>query len=181
MTYHGDRPVWSTRVLDDIVAEHLAGARWVAVIDLHTGFGDYGQGLVMSYDPPGSEKHRRVSDWFDGDIYTPGSDADIPSHLAQLPFEWIESKAPGARVTAEILEFGTFSPGEIGDIFYANHHYHVFGDPLCEEAREWGRRYRRFCYPEEDDWKRMVWRRGREVISRTLSGLCRWAESDGGT
>jgi hypothetical protein len=178
MTFHGNDRVWSTRVLHEVVAERLAGARHVAVVDIHTGFGEYGHGLVMSYDPPGSEKHDRVSAWFDGDIYTPGSDADIPDHRLQLPFEWISSKVPGARVTAEILEFGTFPPEEIGDTFYANHHYHVFGDPLCDEAREWARRYRRFSYPEEDDWRRMVWRRGREVIETTLGGLHRWAESE---
>jgi hypothetical protein len=177
MTFHGTEPVWSKRVLDENVAERLAGACFIGVLDVHTGFGEYGHGLVMSYDPPGSAKHRRVSDWFDGDIYTPGADADIPSHLAQLPFEWIEAQVAGSRVTAEILEFGTFPPEEIGDTFYANHHYHVFGDPLCEEALEWGRRYRRFCYPEEEEWKLMVWQRGREVIERTLRGLSDWARS----
>jgi hypothetical protein len=179
MTYHGDRPVWSKRIFDQIVAEHLVGARHIGVIDIHTGFGDYGQGIVMSYDPPGSDKHSRVSEWFDNEIYTPGSDADIPDHLVQLPFEWIENQVDGARVTAEILEFGTFPPEEIGDSFFANHHYHVFGDPLSEEGKKWGRQYRRFCYPEEDDWKGMVWQRGREVIEKTLIGLADWAGSDG--
>jgi hypothetical protein len=177
MTYHGDGPVWSKRVFDTVVAEHLGGARHIGVIDIHTGFGEYGHGIVMSYDPPGSTKHTRVSGWFGGEIYTPGSDADIPDHRVRLPFEWIEEKT-GAMVTAEILEFGTFPPEEIGDIFFANHHYHVFGDPLSDEGREWGRRYRRFCYPEEDDWKEMVWRRGREVMEKTIAGLAEWAREE---
>lgn len=180
MTYHGDGPVWSKRVFDEVVEEFLGGARFIGVIDIHTGFGDYGQGIVMSYDPPGSEKHSRVSSWFGGEIYTPGGDADIPDHRVRLPFEWIEEQVEGARVTAEILEFGTFPPEEIGDSFFANHHYHVFGDPLSEEGREWGRRYRHFCYPEDDEWKEMVWRRGREVIETTLAGLAEWAGSESG-
>jgi len=176
MTFHGNGPTWSKNRLDEIVLQYLQGASHVAVIDIHTGFGAYGQGLVMSYDPPGSARHSRVSEWFSGDIYTPGSDADIPDHSIRLPFEWIESQLDGAQVTAQILEFGTFDPADIGEIFAANHHYHVYGDPLSAEGLEWGRRYRRYSYPEEDEWKDMVWRRGRQVLGRTLVGLSQWAQ-----
>ena len=179
MTWHGNGPTWSKYRLDDVVEQYLQGAKRIAVIDIHTGFGEYGQGMVMSYDPPGSEKYDRVSRWFSGDIFTPGSDANIPDHLVHLPFEWIEQKVVGAKVTAEILEFGTFDPAEIGEIFNANHHFHMFGDPLSTEGLEWGKKYRRYCYPEEDDWNEMVWQRGREVIETTLAGLSDWGDQDG--
>lgn len=174
MTYHGSGPTWSTRTLHRIVDERLTGATHIVVIDLHTGFGDYGGGIVMSYDPPESAQHARVSKWLDGEIYTPGGDADIPDHRARLPFGWIEERIPGATVTAGILEFGTFPPEESRDCFPANHHYHVFGDPLSEEALSWGARYRRFSYPEEDAWMTAVLARGCDVIDRTLEGLRRW-------
>jgi hypothetical protein len=83
-------------------------------------------------------------------------------------------------VTAEILEFGTFDPAEIGEIFNANHHYHVYGDPLSPKGLEWGSRYRRYCYPEEDEWKQKVWRRGVEVIETTLAGLSAWSRENEG-
>ncbi len=173
MTYHGNGPEWSAEVLFEVVDSQLTGATHVAVIDIHTGFGEYGQPLVMSYDPPGSEKHDRVSAWFDGDIYTPGQDVDIQSHLGSLPFAWMEGRLPGTKVTAEILEFGTFDPTTIGETFNANHHFHVFGDPLSPQGLEWGRKYRRYCYPEEDDWMKLVWQHGEAVVSRTLAGLTR--------
>jgi len=176
MTYHGKGPCWSTSTLKRVVSKYLAGARHIAVIDIHTGFGDYGEGIVMSYDPPGSERHRRVSGWFDGDIYTPGTDANIPDHTSRLPYEWIETAIGGGMVTAEILEFGTFDPSEIGEIFNANHHFHVYGDPLSPEGLHWGKRYRRFCYPEEDEWKQKVLHRGLEVIEITLAGLDEWSK-----
>src|SRR5262245_3012607 len=171
MTYHGNGPTWSTQTLRRIVDERLAGATHVAVIDLHTGFGEYGSGTVMSYDLPGSDKHNRVAAWFDGDIYTPGSDADIPDHRTQLPFQWIESRVPGASVTAAILEFGTYPPEESRDCFPANHYFHLFGDPRSEEGREWAARYRRFSYPEEVPWEDAVLTRSRGVIARTLGRL----------
>ena len=175
MTFHGNGPCWSKTRLDEVIRTHLAGASHVAVIDIHTGFGDYGEGIVMSYDPPGSERHQRVSGWFGGDIYTPGTDANIPDHTSRLPFEWIESVISGCTVTAEILEFGTFDPSEIGEIFNANHHFHLYGNPLSPEGLRWGERYRRYCYPDDDVWKEKVWRRGREVIDTTLAGLSEWS------
>lgn len=174
MTYHGNGATWSCRRLHDIAEHYLKGASKVAVLDIHTGFGEYGDGIVMSYDPPGSDKYARVSGWIGDSIFTPGSDANIPSHTGQRPFEWIESRIEGAEVTAAILEFGTLDPNEIGEIFNANHHFHVYGDPLSDAGRKWGRRYRRYCYPEEDDWMDMVWPRGREVIDLVLQGLGNW-------
>ncbi len=178
MTYHGRGASWSKARLDDVVDAYLRGAKRIAVLDIHTGFGAFGQGLVMSYDPPGSEKYQRVSQWFAGGIFTPGSDANIPDHLSRLPFEWIEQKLAGAQVTAAILEFGTFDPAGIGEIFNANHHFHVFGDPLSAEGREWGEKYRRYCYPEEERWNEMVWRRGSEVIEALLAGFSDWEAED---
>jgi hypothetical protein len=129
----------------------------------------------MSYDSPENSRHKRVSDWFSGAIYTPGSDATIPTHNEQFPFRWIESLVAGSRVTAEILEFGTFNPADIGEVYNANHYFHLYGDPLSDEGRKWGREYRHFCYPEEDDWKKLVWQRGCEVIEQTLVGLGNWS------
>lgn len=174
MTYHGNGPAWSKQTLDIIVDEYLQGARNIAVIDIHTGFGDYGDGIMITYDPVGSEKHNRIRNWFPEEIYTPGEDADTPTHSAVLPFEWIESRIEGAAVTSGNLEFGTFPPASIGQTFNANHHYHMFGDPLCEEAKEWVERYRRFCYPEEDDWKERVLRNGLAVMDRAIKGLDAW-------
>jgi hypothetical protein len=174
MTYHGNGASWSKARLNEVVDTYLQGARKVTVLDIHTGFGEFGQGMVMSYDPPDSEKYQRVSQWFSGDIFTPGSDPNIPSHSIRLPFEWMEQRLAGVQATAAILEFGTFPPEEIGEIFNANHHFHVFGDPLSKDGLAWGSRYRRFCYPETEEWKRKVWQRGREVIETLLAGFDDW-------
>jgi hypothetical protein len=85
---------------------------------------------------------------------------------------------PDARVTAEILEFGTLDPAEIGETFNANHHFHMFGDPLSPSGRAWGARYRHYCYPEETRWKEKVWANGERVIKTTLEGLTDWADRD---
>ncbi len=170
MTYHGNGPCWSTKTVHAIVDRHLPDARRVAVIDVHTGFGAPGAGLVMSYEPVGTEKYNRALQWMHGDLYTPGSDFDIPAH-SRPPYRFLEQRLPGLDATAVILEFGTEPPDVTRDLFPANAHYHLFGDPLSSKARAIGTRYRQFCYPETDRWKRSVWRRGLDVIGRVALGL----------
>lgn len=180
MTYHGKGPCWNKRTLDSIVSKYLNRARLITVMDVHTGFGDYGTGMVIVYDKPGSEKHRRISSWMDGDIYTPGEHADTPPHTFS-PYDFIEQLIPGVEVTCAVLEYGTFEPAETREIFPANAHYHLYGDPLSSEGRAVANRYRRFCYPEEDNWKEQVWEDGKRITQLLLAGMKQWASEKSST
>ena len=173
MSYHGDHPSWSRRVLQDVLTRRIEGCRRLAVLDIHTGFGGYGEALVMSYDPPGDPRHERIRRWFDGDVYVPGVDADIPSHT-KSPYGFIEQWVPGVAVTAAILEFGTFPPDDYRDVFPANHYHHLHGDPLSAEGRHVGQRYRHYLYPQEPAWMASVWQRGLDTSRRMLAGLNHW-------
>ncbi|MGH8249882.1 MAG: DUF2817 domain-containing protein [Steroidobacteraceae bacterium] len=176
MSYHGNHPSWSRTVLQDVLSRHLAGCRRLAVLDIHTGFGQYGEGLVMSYDAPGDPRHERIQRWFERNVYVPGADADIPPHR-KSPYGIIADWLPGVAVTAAILEFGTFPPDEYRDVFPANHYYHIYGNPRSEEGLRVGARYRRYFYPEEPSWMNSVWHRGHEATLRMLAGLNGWTKN----
>lgn len=171
--YHGQAPCWSWHVLRERLPPLLAGVAQLAVIDVHTGFGPYGHGTVMSYDAPGDPRHERVKRWMGGTVYSPGMDADIPAHK-KSPFGFIADWVTGLAVTSAILEYGTFPPEETRDVFPLNHHYHLYGDPLSPAGRAVGRRYRRFCYPEEPRWMERVWQNGADVVRRFGQGLQEW-------
>lgn len=177
MTYHGQGPCWSRKVLEKVLREELACCGHLAVLDIHTGFGKYGEGLLMSYDPPGDARHERLKAWMDGardtTFYVPGGDADIPAH-SKSPYGFIADWVAGVKITAAILEFGTFDPEETRD-HHLNHYHHMFGDPRSEEGLRVGARYRRYFYPEEPKWMDSVWTRGLEVTRRMLAGLDDWA------
>ncbi len=172
MTYHGNGPTWSKTILDRIVLDFLQGARLVAVTDIHTGFGEYGQGLVMSYDPPGSEQHNRVEAWFDGDIYNPGACQagfdPLKRQLVQVVWN-IGIRARGVNVTVKPC----FNPVVLVTAGRVIRHHQAL--PVLAKSGM-NVRYRHFFYPENDDWKTMVWQRGREVIEKTLQGLHAWAD-----
>lgn len=175
MTYHGNKASWSKITLDTIIVRFLNGSRKIAVMDIHTGFGKYGEGIVMSYEPIDSSKYQRVLGWMKGDLYTPGVDADIPSH-SKNPYSFVEDLIPHSECVAQILEFGTYDPAMSRDIFPDNHYIHNYGDPLSDWGCEVAEKYRKFLYPEEDDWKTGVWKYGKQIIQMTLEGIDRWNE-----
>jgi hypothetical protein len=174
-TYHGNGPTWSKLTLDAIIDTELSGAKKIAIIDIHTGFGDYGEGMVCSYNMPGSPKYERTMNWVRGPKYYPGEDPNIPSHQTIFPFDFIEDRVGGAEVTAVVLEYGTVPPTTTPHIWAGNLYYHLHGDPLSEEGVALGKEYRAFCYQENDDWKDAVYARGIEVIQDVLDGLNDWA------
>jgi hypothetical protein len=179
MSWHGDGPTWSTRVLERVLrGPRLDGCRRLGVLDIHTGFGVRGEGLVMSYDADGDPRQDRVARWMEEPLYLPGNDADIPPH-ARSPYSRIAALRPGLEVTAAILEFGTLPADEIRELFLKSHHLHLYGDPLSEEGVGIRKAMRRFCYLEEDSWKRAVWPRGAAVARRMAAGLADWAREAG--
>ena len=56
--FGGRAPVWSQRTLRTIVQQHLADARRVAIIDLHTGLGPFGHGELIASHPDAAGKAR---------------------------------------------------------------------------------------------------------------------------
>ena len=64
--YGGERTEASNRVLEGVVAEHVAGRDHVLVLDLHTGHGPRGEVTLLSDEPPGSDQDAFLRDRFPG-------------------------------------------------------------------------------------------------------------------
>jgi len=175
MTYHGSSPTWSTRLLDEVVDSELTGARRVAVVDVHTGWGPPGHGTAICYAPPASAAAQRLAGWH-GALYYPGDDPAIPTHEVLLPYTWLEGRIPGCQSTFVSLEFGTEKADEaFFRVLRDSSHFHNYGDLRSPAAAEVTARYRQYFYPETDAWKHSVWQRGRQIVTESLTGLGDWA------
>jgi hypothetical protein len=174
MTYHGAGPTWSKLVLDQILREHLQGAARLFVLNLHTGFGAYGEGIIVCYEDADSRNFRMLERLF-GQLYAPGADASIPTHRDPLPWAFAAHVVPGLDVCMIAVEYGTRTDPESILISQGNLYFHMHDDPTGPEAVEIARRYRDIYYPEEDPWKEAVARRGLEVFDKSLAELKRLA------
>jgi hypothetical protein len=171
LLYGGQAPSWSARLLVNLLRRHGAGARQVAFIDLHTGLGPYGYGEIMSSHPADSPSHRRLLDWFGGDVTCEEAGTSSAPLQDGETVAGVAAALPHADITAITLEFGTVPKEEVFDALRGDNWLHLHGDldsPLGHQIKT---RLRRAFYPDRDDWKRMVWQRSLDVKQRALRGL----------
>lgn len=174
--YNGGGKSWSFRLYKDLVTRYLSHAKRVFCIDIHTAFGEYGDGILIPYyQPDGPDKAKfdyLKSTYGSEKLYVGGFDPGIPSH-PRMPYEIATDFVPGLDMIATGLEFGTYEWTDgLNLIKYMNYLF-TKGDPLNPERPDLVDQYNKLCYPDKDDWRERVITRGREVIQQTLEGMAR--------
>ncbi|WP_237657841.1 DUF2817 domain-containing protein [Burkholderia glumae] len=105
--YGGAEPAWSAQLIGELVHEYLGHASDVALVDLHTGLGSYGDVQAVSFDPPGSAALTRASAWFGATLGAPLAGAavsvDVDGTLCDAWRRWLF----GRSLTSIALEIGT--------------------------------------------------------------------------
>jgi len=76
-----------------------------------------------------------------------------------------------AEATMICLEYGTYSTLEVFQALRAGNWLHTKGDPESPAAKEIKAQVRRAFYPDQDDWKEMVWKQGENVLAQAAAGL----------
>lgn len=168
--YGGTGPVWSHHWLRSWIGQHLADARRVAIVDLHTGLGPWGEGELITSDPVGSPAHLRARSWWNDVASMAGGD----SVSAVLSGEWLHA-APGcmprAEVTSAALEFGTVDPVSVLQALRADSWLHSHGDPTAPGAAEVRAQVRAAFADDDPAWLDAVWARFLQVLEQTFVAL----------
>ncbi|HIE4432317.1 DUF2817 domain-containing protein [Burkholderia multivorans] len=107
--YGGSGPTWSARVIESLAMLNLGGASEVALVDLHTGLGAYGEAQIVAFDAPGSKELRRAQAWFGKSVGTPGARSSISSNLDGTLYEAWKRWLGNRVLTSVAVEFGTHS------------------------------------------------------------------------
>ena len=163
--YGGDGPTWSNRTFRAVTEKHLAGARLIAFIDLHTGLGQYGAAEMIA----GSSERLRA--WYGDALTSPSAGTSSSPPLRGVIAGAVRAAADGADVVSATLEFGTYPVRVVLDALQADNWVHAHGDPTTEQGRAIKTQTRKALFPDEDDWKELVLVRGRQILSRALAGL----------
>lgn len=163
MTYHGSGPSWSRHVAEAIGETLLAHAERIDVLDIHTGFGSFGEAMIISCETPGTDAARWVDARFADMLYHWGQVGMIPDH-PHGPYHMWGRK----RVRDFGLEFGTYDMTERFETVRANSFIHNYGDPLNAFDIETGLAYREGCYPASPEWRETILGIGLDVVARTV-------------
>lgn len=171
--FGGRTPTVAHRRFLEIVDAHVVGARHVLFLDWHTGLGPYGTGELLGITRPGSAHGDRVSKWFGHGLATPAEGQSSSAPLTGTIGSGLRRRLSGTdtEVTSLTVEFGTYPVREVLMPLIADNWLHAKGDPASEAGAAIKAQIRKALYPDEDDWKELVWVRGRQLFRRGIQGL----------
>jgi hypothetical protein len=170
MYFGGSREQWSAGILKHVVRRELAHCRRVGVVDVHSGLGSYGHGELISEEATGTPAYTRAKTWWP-DICSTQSGESVSAAVTGSIDSCIPALLPHADVTMACLEFGTVSTLQVFEALRADNWLHTLGDPKGPKAAEIKTHIRAAFYPDQDDWKDMIWRRGETVLTQAVQGL----------
>jgi hypothetical protein len=169
--FGGSGPTWARRTSESILDAWLARARWVAIVDMHTGLGPYGYGEPICNHAPGSVRAQRARRWWGDSVTEPllgTSSSQEKTGLTEFGYERCLAHADIAFVA---LEFGTYAPARGAAVLRDDAWLWAHGDPKGAQAAPIRAALRDHFYPPFDDWKEMVLFRSRQVCRQALAGL----------
>jgi hypothetical protein len=169
--FGGTAPTWARRTSEAILAQHLAQARCIAIVDLHTGLGPYGYGEPICNHAPGGERVQRARRWWGPSVTEPllgTSSSQEKTGLTEFGYERALAHADIAFVA---LEYGTFGPPYGENALRDDAWLWQYGDPESAGAMPIRRALLDYFYPPREDWKQLVLFRARQVFGQALDGL----------
>ncbi|MCG8590616.1 MAG: M14 family metallopeptidase [Proteobacteria bacterium] len=173
MQYGGQAPVWSNRTLRRVWDEHLAEARLAVQIDLHSGLGPEGVGLVLQTAAAESAGGKLAAEWYPDVIRSEPAQGEQAALVSGLLGVGLCESYPLHDVVAIVLEFGTREQQTVILATHADNWLHAHGDPSSKEGRRIKERIRDAFYIDADDWKEKVVERARQILAQTFEGVQR--------
>ena len=171
MYYGGTREQWSAGLFRHIVRSEMAHCSQAAVIDIHTGLGSYGDAELISEEStrsPACARARRL--WGDA-VQSTVSGNSVSAQVSGSLDSSVPALLSHAEATMICLEYGTYSTLEVFQALRADNWLHTKSDPRSPAAKEIKAQVRRAFYPDQDDWKEKIWKRGESVLTQAAAGL----------
>ena len=167
--YGGNFETWSNKTIREIAERFLSRAERIVVVDVHTGLGEYGNAEIILNAPETDDSYSRaVVMWGPARVRSTASGDSVSTHLDGTLKLAVPAMLPDATVTAVSLEFGTSPPLKVLRALRAENWLHHRGGVDHHKATEIKSGLVRTFYPETDDWKRLVWTQGKQVVEQAL-------------
>jgi hypothetical protein len=171
LQYGGRAPVWSNRILRRVWDELLGDAELVVNVDLHSGLGPSGVGLLMQTAREHERGAQLARAWW-GDVIRAEPAAGRTSALVTglLGPALCEQRRDRTTV-AVVLEYGTYDTLPVALAMQADNWLHTRGDLASGQAAAIKARLREVFYPDSAEWREKVCARAEDVIGRALAGM----------
>jgi hypothetical protein len=170
--FGGDRTEESNIIVARVVAELLAGAQEVLVVDLHTGHGAYGTYTLLSHVPLDHPDDAWLRQVFDADRIecTSADDATTGPKHGQIA-TGLASAVPGAAWRTVTMELGTISDTRMILNERAEHWVHFHGDRSNPAHARIVWDHRCGSTPDDAEWERAALAHGATVLDAAKSTM----------
>ena len=169
--FGGLSPTWSQRTFRQVLHTHLAAARHIAWIDLHTGLGPHGHGERIFACTDAGQPLQRARQWWGKDITSvdTGSSQSVPlSGPIQMA---IYEECPQAQYTGICLEFGTLPLPQMIAAMRADHWLALHPQAPAALQRSIREGMQQAFNPPSRAWQVRVWAQGLQAAEQALRGL----------
>lgn len=166
--FGGTKPLWAHRVLLRILQDEARGAKRVTVVDLHSGAGAFGAGMVVCMHTGKALALARKR--FGVDLVAPrdaeaGEYRDARGHCA----DGYQRVLPDRELTSIVLELGTYPLDEGLRAIIESHWAEVRGDYGTARRKEVDAAMLRHHLPDDPQWRRSVMNRCAEIFAQGLA------------
>ena len=172
--FGGDRTEESNRILAAVVADRLAGAEEVLVLDLHTGHGAFGTYTMLSHAAPGDPEDDWLRSVFGEEHVetTSAPDATTGPKHGQIA-SGLASMVPGATWRTVTMELGTISDTRMIINERAEHWVHFHGDRSNPDHARIVWDHRCGSTPDDSEWERSARAHGVAVLDAARRSIAR--------
>jgi hypothetical protein len=177
LNYGGRAPEWSHRTLREIVAQEFPAVQRLAVIDWHTGLGEWGEPFFLCFNERNSQEWERACDWWGRERVENevGFEGGARPPYNGLVFYGVRGMVAPAQVTGGVIEFGTGPIQTTYEQLRADR-WLRFGEVPADPAliARMRAEVRESFTPTDPQWRSRVIDHGRDIQLQTLEGLARW-------
>ena len=169
--YGGDKPAWSNEVMRSIAKECTEHAEKIIHVDIHSGLGKRGEGVLLVSAPSQSEIGQRAKKIW-GEISSTVDGKSVSAHVSGSIDQVFNDAAAGknCEINVAALEFGTLSPFSVlKALAYDNW---VSRKGLKGEFQAKARAYMSDAFsPNDPVWQIKTLAKGSKVFSDSLQSL----------
>ncbi len=176
LVFGGTRREWSNLTLERILKEQLAHSERVALIDWHTGIGEYGEPFFLCFNADDSEEQQQAAQWWSSERVL----GQRPHGLARpdyqgLVFRGVEAFLPGRKVAGAVIEFGTRGPTASEALRLDQWlRFRAPGQPDAARDAQLRADLIDAFVPYSSVWRTSVLRHGLEITDQALHGVAVW-------
>ena len=171
--YGGHDPVWTHKAFRKEVVPLLETQKRAFLVDLHTGLGDYADGIILHIYPKGSEKAVQIDDWFEGKV-DGGMDVlddDVQYENSGSVVAAFADFYPNHETHAIVVEYGTAPLPKILIALMKDNWLYVKGDVNNPQGQAIKKELLDVLYPNNDEWKQGVWRHASWMLDRLTQAV----------